>query len=273
MRFETKRYSYGSSPLQVADLRLPLEKGEELFPVVICVHGGFWKNRVPLDIMNPLTEDLTSRGLATWNIEYRRVGDEGGGWPGLFHDVSNGTDFLRQIADENHLDLSRVVVVGHSAGGHIGLWLAARHLLPKDSEIRTSETPLNIKAVVSLAGVCDFDLMQATHRMRIDEMRGAVSDNPVYDLMEGSPFEQPERYAHASPIKLLSIQSKQILIHGGCDLNVPIGISQNYYKAAQTAGADVELIEIQNAEHFKVINPDADCWPIIAKAVLKAATE
>jgi len=273
MKFEVKRYSYGDSPLQVGDLRTPYGDGKGLFPVAICVHGGFWKNRVPLDIMNPLADDLTARGIATWNIEYRRVGDEGGGWPGLFHDVSNATDYLRQIAAENNLDLSRVVVVGHSAGGHIGLWLAARHLLPADSEIRTSDNPLEIKTVISLAGVCDFSLMQATHRMRIDEMRGAVSDNPVYDLMEGSPLEKPERYAQASPIELLSINSEQILIHGACDLNVPIGISQNYYKSAVIAGADVELIEIQNAEHFKVINPKADCWPIIAKAILKATAK
>jgi hypothetical protein len=107
--------------------------------------------------------------------------------------------------------------------------------------------------------------------MRISEMRGAVSDNPVHDLLEGTPLEVPERYAFASPTQLLSIESEQILIHGGCDLNVPIGISQSYYNAALVAGATVELIAIQNAEHFKIINPKSDCWPIIAKAILRAA--
>jgi len=269
MSFEVKKYAYGDQPSQFAELRIP--KGEGPHPVAISVHGGFWKNRIPLDIMNPLVEDLTARGIATWNIEYRRVGEEGGGWPGTFIDVANATDYLQKIAKENNLDLSRVVIVGHSAGGHIGLWLAARHLLPEDSELHTTDFPLNIKTVISLAGVCDFALMEATHRMRISEMRGAVSDNPVRDLMGGTPLEVPERYAQASPIQLLSIQSEQVLIHGGCDLNVPIGISQSYHKAAIVAGADVKLIEIQNAEHFKVINPKSECWPIIAKEVMKAA--
>jgi acetyl esterase/lipase len=268
MSLEIKRYAYGDHPSQFADLRLPT--GDGPFPVAISVHGGFWKNRMSLDIMNPLAEDLTARGLATWNIEYRRIGEEGGGWPGTFHDVAHATDYLPVIAAANTLDFSRVIVVGHSAGGHIGLWLAARHLLPEDSILRTTDNPLALKTVVSLAGVCDLALMEATHRMRIAGMRGAVSDNPVYDLLEGSPSEVPERYAVASPIQLLSIQSAQMLIHGDCDVNVPIGISQSYYKAALIAGADVELIAIQNAEHFKVINPRSDCWPIIAQAVMSA---
>ncbi|MDR0810454.1 MAG: alpha/beta hydrolase [Gemmobacter sp.] len=269
MKSESRRYPYGDQPSQFADLVLP--EGNGPFPVAILVHGGFWKNRISLDIMSPMVADLTARGIATWNIEYRRVGEEGGGWPGTFQDVARATDHLREVARNNRLDLNRVLVVGHSAGGQIGLWLAARHLLPDDNVLKTSDHPLDIKTVVSLAGVCDLALMEATHRMRISEMRGAVSDNPVYDLLEGTPFEVPERYAFASPIQLLSVQSEQILIHGGCDLNVPIGISHSYYNAAMIAGAPVELIEIQNAEHFKVINPRSDCWPIIARAILQAA--
>jgi acetyl esterase/lipase len=269
MGFKVQRHVYGDQPSQFAELRLP--EGDGPFPVVVSVHGGFWKNRISLDIMNPLVADLTARGLATWNIEYRRVGEEGGGWPGTFHDVANAADYLREISEKNNLDLRRILVVGHSAGGHIGLWLAARHLLPEGNVLKTSDNPLHIKTVVSLAGVCDLALMEATHRMRISEMRGAVSDNPVHDLLEGTPLEVPERYAFASPIQLLSIGSEQILIHGGCDLNVPIGISQSYYNAALVAGATVELIAIQNAEHFKIINPKSDCWPIIAKAILRAA--
>jgi acetyl esterase/lipase len=267
--FEAHRYPYGKDALQFGELRIP--EGEGPFPVAISIHGGFWKNRIPLTIMDPLVDDLTARGIATWNIEYRRLGDEGGGWPGTFLDVANATDCLREIAEKHNLDLDRVIVVGHSAGGQLGLWLAARKLLPEDCEIRTKGEPLPLKSVVSLAGVCDMALMEQTHRMRISEMRGAVSDNPVFDLLEGTPTEVPRRYAESSPIQLLSIEAEQILIHGGCDLNVPIGISQSYFDAAVVAGAEVDLIEIQKAEHFKVINPKADCWPTIAKAVMWAA--
>lgn len=268
MRFQVKKYTYGDQPSQFGELWIP--RGEGLFPVVVSIHGGFWEKNVSLDIMNPLVEDLTVKGIAIWNVEYRRVGEKGGGWPGTFTDVANATDYLREIAEENNLDLKHLVIVGHSVGGHMGLWLAVRNLLPEDSELRITNQPLDIKVVVSLAGVCDLALMETTHRLRSESACETESYNPVHDLLEGTPLEVPSRYADVSLIQLISVKSKQILIHGNCDLNVPIGISQNYYHVALNAGVDVELIEIKNAEHFKVIDPKSDCWSIIAKAVMKA---
>ena len=146
------RSAYGLDSLQFGELRLPEGKG--LHPVVVIIHGGCWLNAYDLHLMAPMATALTQAGYATWNLEYRRVGDEGGGWPGTFLDIAAGLNHLKQLASAYDLDLSRIVVIGHSAGGHLALWLAGQHQLPGDSEIFTRNL-VPISGVVSLAGITD----------------------------------------------------------------------------------------------------------------------
>lgn len=254
-----KRIFYGENEYQFGDLRLP--DGPGPYPVAIVLHGGFWRARYGLDLMDDFAQDLTSRGLATWNIEYRRVGHEGGAWPGTLTDVANAIDHVKILAETFLLDLDRVMTIGHSAGGHLALWAGARHKLPSDSVLSTTIKPLPLKGVISLAGVADLALMQEVHAYNGD-------DNPTRNLIGGTPEELPERYKEASPIEQLPLGIQQVLIHGSLDINVPIGISQHYVQAALEKGDPVKLVEIPTAEHFKIINPMSDEWSIIADEAL-----
>jgi acetyl esterase/lipase len=258
---KSKRMYYGDNQYQFGDLRLP--GGEGSYPTAIIIHGGFWRERVGLDIMDSIADNLSGRGIATWNIEYRRVGHEGGGWPGTLTDVARAADYLHTLAESNTLDLNRVVTMGHSAGGHLALSLAARHRLPETSILKVSEQPLPIKGAVSLAGVSDLALMQEVHH--IQEVNRNISNNPVSDFMAGPPDEVPSHYAEASPLELLPIGVPQVLVHGPLDIHVPIGISYSYKKAADRAGDNVKMVEISSAEHFKLIDPQSGAWSIIAQ--------
>ena len=155
------KHSYGSDPLQFGELRVPKTKGPH--PVAIVIHGGCWMAKlgsfdpraVAIDNMRPLAHALTEAGIATWNIEYRRLGDAGGGWPGSFQDVAAAADFMRTVALKEQLDLKRVISIGHSAGGHFALWLAGRHRIAKNSELYSAD-PLRLAGVVALDGPGDL---------------------------------------------------------------------------------------------------------------------
>ena len=156
------RIHYGSDPLQFGEMRLPQSSGRH--PVAVVIHGGCWKSKhgdLIADLRNtaPLSSALTSRAIATWNIEYRQTDNPGGGWTGTFEDVANAIDYLRVLAKAYPLDLNRVVVVGHSAGGHLGTWAAARHRLSKASPLFSKE-PLRVAGVVNLAGPTDLESIQ-----------------------------------------------------------------------------------------------------------------
>lgn len=264
MCIRMKRLNYGKDQFQFGDLRLP--EGDGPYPVAIVIHGGFWRNIFGLDGLEPVAKDLTSRGIATWNIEYRRVGDKGGGWPGTFIDVANAADYLQHIAEENHLDLSQVITIGHSAGGHLSLWLAGRRKLSENSVLRTTDQPLTLKGVISIAGVNDLALMDDVHHLRPSESDKELI-HPVSNLLGGTPKELPERYEQGSPIQLLPLEVPQVLIHGSLDINVPIGISYNYKRTADAVGNPVKMVEIPTAEHFKVVDPHVDEWSYIVTEV------
>lgn len=200
---------YGPDALQFGELRLPEGKGE--FPVVVVVHGGCWLNEYNLEYMSHLSEELTKAGYATWNIEFRRVGDVGGGWPGTFQDVALATDYVRELAKSYPIDAKRVAVIGHSAGGHLALWLAARHHLPKSSSLYAKK-PLKLKGVISLAGIADLE----TYSQQEGSCNAAVPQ-----LMGGSPTDFPERYAQASPQQMLPLQVPSRLVQGKRDPIVP----------------------------------------------------
>ncbi|MDQ6739312.1 MAG: alpha/beta hydrolase [Actinomycetota bacterium] len=247
------RLRYGAGQFQFGDLRLPSSSGP--YPVVVSVHGGFWRERFDLEYMGHACAALTDLGVATWNIEYRRIGNPGGGWPGTFHDVAAAADYLRDIAPKYNLDLRRLAAIGHSAGGHLAMWLAARSRLSPDSPLY-SPAPI-AAAAISLAGVVD---LRAAWEM-------ALSGGVVREFMGGTPDEVPDRYSAASPIELLPLDVRQVLVHGTRDESVPYEISKRYYDAAIAKGDDATLVTLPGAEHFAPVNPDSPEWQVVADAV------
>ena len=268
-KIKPQRLVYGPDPLQFGDLYVPNEPG--LYPIVILIHGGYWRARYGLDLMNSVAEDLAKRGYAAWNIEYRRVGNPGGGWPGTFLDVALATDFLRQLAPSYKLDLRRVVPIGHSAGGHLALWLAARPRIPlfvNNSPLAGSQqpgnneetaTPLMLAGAISLAGVVDLEMAWRLH----------LSNGAVVELLGGSFADVPERYAAASPAAMLPLGVPQVLIHGTNDDNVPLQVSQAYTNAARAANDPVTYIELAGVDHFDVIDPHSHAWAITMNELQK----
>lgn len=249
------RIPYGDGSLQFGDLRLPVGDGPH--PVVVVMHGGFWRSKYTLEHIGHLCAALTAQGVATWSLEYRRIGDEGGAWPNTMLDVGRGTDHLREIAGEYRLDLGRVIVIGHSAGGHLAAWVAGRHRLPEGDELYMP-SPLPLVGCVPLAGVVDLKMCWS---MRL-------SDGVVEDLLGGSPTRVPGRYDAASPASLLPLGVKQVLIHGTADSNVPYEISKSYIERAKALGDDATLITLKGAGHFEVINPQSNEWPVVQETVL-----
>lgn len=248
------RIPYGDGTHQFGDLRLP--PGKEPHPVVVVVHGGFWRAKYDLEHVGHLCADLTQRGYATWSLEYRRVGHPGGGWTGTFEDVARGTDHLRALAGRYPLDLKRVVTLGHSAGGHLALWLAGRGRL-KPGQPLYVEKPLELRGAVSLAGVVDLERAAALR----------LGDGIVESFLGGTPEQVPERYALASPAVLLPLGVKQVLVHGVEDTTVPISLSTGYHARASALGDSVQLVSLPGAEHFEVIDPRAKEWPRVVEAV------
>src|SRR5579864_9250719 len=160
------RIVYGPAKPQFGELYLPPARPREALPVVILIHGGYWRARYDLTLMNDLARDLAARGYAAWNIEYRRIGNPGGGWPGTFLDVARATDYLHIIESTYDLDLERVVPIGHSAGGHLAVWLAARPRISAGDPLagtsinggQAHNGPLIPRGAISLAGVLDLML-------------------------------------------------------------------------------------------------------------------
>jgi acetyl esterase/lipase len=248
------RIAYGDDPNQFGQLRLP--KNEGLAPVVIVIHGGCWLSKYDLYHISPLATEITKMGFATWSLEYRRIGSEGGGWPGTFQDVASGADYIRKLAQEFPLDLERVVAIGHSAGGHLALWLAARHKIPKKG-VLYEKNPLPIKGVVSLAGIGNLDFPN------LQEICGGA----ILKLMGGTPADVPENYAQGSPAELLPCGVHQVLIQGAKDQVVPMELAQEYLEVVKKSGDKGDLILLQDAGHFEVVMPSTFAWPEVRKAI------
>jgi acetyl esterase/lipase len=246
------RVEYGSDAQQFGELRLPAGKGPH--PVAVIIHGGCWYSEYDIRHVGSFAAALTKAGFATWALEYRRTGNAGGGWPGTFEDVGRGTDYLRVLARRHPLDLKRVVAVGHSAGGQLALWLAARPRLPKSSPLYGPK-PLPLRGVVALAGITDMKAFRPR------------CGDAVTKLLGGPPEEQPERYRQTSPVELLPLGVRQWLIHGGRDQIVPAGQSKEYVVAARRKGDSVKLLVLDEAGHFDLIAPRSSAWPAVEGAV------
>ena len=222
------RVRYGPGIYHFADLRIPDTAGPH--PIAIAVHGGFWGKHQDLLYLGHVCEALRRHGVATWNVEYRRVGQEGGGWPGTLQDVGSAADHLQNISEQFDLDLDNASAFGHSAGGHLALWLAARSRIPRKSAV-SSAAPLPLKAAFCVNGVSD--LRQAW------ELN--LGPGVVEPFMGGAPSGVPLHYASASPTELLPFGVRQM--------------SKTYCHRAKEAGDQVTLLKLEGCAHFEPIHP------------------
>ena len=250
-----QRIAYGPQPEQFGELRLP--PGARAMPVAVLIHGGCWRRSYDLSHTRAAAAALAARGFAVWTPEYRRVGHEGGGWPGTLLDVGAAIDHLRVLGPACDLDLDRVVVLGHSAGGHLALWSAGRSRLKPGDALYTS-LPLRLAGVVGLAPITDL-------------ARYATVGNPcsamVAELLGGRPEALPERVAEASPIALAQHGVPVRLVHGADDEIVPLSQSAVYRSAVQAAAGDCRMHAIAGASHFDVIAPGAEAWDVVIEAL------
>ena len=188
--------------------------------------------------------------------QYRRLGDPGGGWPGTFEDVGRGADHLREVARAHPLDLDRVVALGHSAGGQLALWLAARVRLPEGSPLRAAK-PLLLRGVVSLAGITDLRAGAA----------GGVCGNAIPRLLGGNPQDHADRLGQSSPIERLPLGVPVRLVCGARDPIVPIEQARSYEAAAKRAGDTVAVEVVEGAGHFELVDPGGSAWSAVLDAV------
>lgn len=239
------RYAYGTDPSQYAELSLP--DGTGRVPVVVVIHGGYWRAGYGAELGAPLAADLTGRGFAALNVEYRRVGS-GGGWPQTGDDVAAAVEALRadgQRLAGGRLDLGRVVALGHSAGGQLAGWLAS-----------SRSAPVPMTGAVLQAGL--LDLVQAAD----DGLGGGA----VVDYLGGSPAELPDAYAQASPIALLPYGIPLVCVHGTADEVVPIAQSQRFVAAAQQSGDRAELRTF-DGDHAELITVGTPAWDACVAAL------
>ncbi len=243
--------SYGDDELQVADLWLPQGSGPH--PTVLMVHGGCWQTDIAdRTIMNWISDDLRRRGVAVWNIDYRGVDRPGGGYPGTFLDASAAADALYSNASRYNLDLKRLTAVGHSAGGHIALWLAGQHRLPKGSLLRRPD-PIPIRTVISLGGLPDLE--QAAR-----PPGSGCGTDVIKKISEG-------HYDDTSVPRLAPLGVRQVLINGLQDKIIPVAFAADYAAIMRSKGDRVLVRMVDHTGHVELISPDTRAWRIAAKDI------
>lgn len=240
-----ERLYYGEGEQQFGDLYLPQQASES--PLVILIHGGCWRAQYGLDPLSGLCDALRQTGLAVWSLEYRRLGN-GGGWPTTFLDVAAGADFVKTLASSFPLDLKRVVAMGHSAGGHLALWLAGREHLPAHSELYRAN-PIPLRGVVALAGIPDLAAAE----------RWQICGEASQELIGGPPEQYPERYQQGSPVDLLPLRIPQRHLVGAHDEIVPPAYLEAQVALAQQHG-DATLEILPHIGHFEIVAPHGGPW-------------
>ena len=246
-----QKVTYGTDRNQFVEIRLPAAKGPH--PGLINIHGGYWRAQYDLTHAGHLCQALRAAGVATFNIEYRRAHSEGGGWPGTFEDIRAAYRFIRQEHGRFNLDLDRLAIMGHSAGGQLALCLAGHEV--------------SVRRVISLAGVVDLKKGFALH----------LGSGAVADFLGGTPQAVPEHYREADPMELSIPQARQWLLHGKDDDVVPVELSHDYVRAktdAKSAPAgkaeSAELVEIPKAGHFELIDPASEAFKQVTATVMTA---
>ena len=247
------RYAYGDGPQQFGELFLPASPPPH--PAIVLVHGGGYQEKYDLKPVGTIARALANEGFAVWNIEYRRAGN-GGEYPNMFLDVGAAADFLHKIADEYGLDLSGVISVGHSAGGHLALWLAGRHRISESSPLNCKDA-LPIAGVVALAPLADVAFAFETD-----------SGGDALPIVMGR--DQPTFAAHlrdTSPREMLPLGRPQIHIVGDQD-DLILPNLRHYLEAAKATADEPELILLEGAGHFEIVAVDAPEWQVVLDAIL-----
>jgi acetyl esterase/lipase len=245
------RIPYGTHHSQSGDLWVPARATGAL-PLVVLIHGGFWRAVYTKTLMSRLARAVVARGWAAWNIEYRRLGTlgGGGGWPHTFDDVAAAVDHVRTLPG---VDAGRVVTCGHSAGGTLALWAAARGGCPDGG----AAAAVPVRAAISLAGVVDLAAAQAD----------GVGSGAVAALLGGAEARYPDRYRQASPAALLPLGVPQVLIHGLADTVVPPSQSERYVERARRAGDAARYVPLPGVGHREVIDPHGPAWDEITSTL------
>jgi acetyl esterase/lipase len=276
---------YGPGPEHIADLRLPPRSaggtaaGNGPAVLVLLLHGGFWRAAYDRTHLGPMAAALADEGYVVCTPEFRRMGQPGGGWPGTFDDIAAAVDALPGLVASAVPGAPggsagpasaagpvgpggwRVVLAGHSAGGHLALWAAGRHRLGPDSAWRVEPGP-RISGVVALAPISD--LAACYH--------AGLSRNAAGELLGGGPAEQPGRYAATDPASLVPLGPPVQIVHGTDDANVPSAMSRRFAAHAQAPGDDVVLTELAGRGHFDVIDPLSPAWPAVLGAFRRAGS-
>ncbi len=247
------RYAYGNDSQQFGELTLPRTRPPH--PVVVLVHGGGYREIYDLSPLGSLAASLAAAGFAVWSIEYRRHGN-GGEFPQMFRDAAAAADYLRQIAKEQRLNLDQVISIGHSAGGHLALWLAARHRIERSSPLYVA-APAAVHAVLALAPFADLGLLAS------DE---SASD-ALLAVMGGRPAEAPANYRNGSPAELLPIGKPQAIIVGSEDAAI-LDNARAYLDAATVLGDDARLSVLEAAGHFEVVSTQSPAWHEVLRTLL-----
>jgi acetyl esterase/lipase len=246
---------YGEDQMQIVDLWLPKGKGPH--PTVLMIHGGCWQTEIAdRRIMNWIADDLRARGIAVWNIDYRGVDRAGGGYPGTFLDTAAAADALRSHAKAHDLDVSRLVAVGHSAGGHLALWLAGRSKLPEGSPLRAG-APIAIRTVVSLGGLPDLE--------EAARPPGSGCGTEVIDQISGGG-----KYAETSVPRLAPLGVRQVLVNGLQDRIIPPAYAERYAAPMRAAGDKVTVRMVDRTGHVELIAPETDAWKVAVREIEKA---
>jgi acetyl esterase/lipase len=266
----TTSIAYGDAQMQRVDLWLPDGPGPH--PTVLMVHGGCWQTDIAdRRIMNWIADDLRGRGIAVWNIDYRGVDRPGGGYPGTFADAAAAADALRVHAARYKLDIEPLVATGHSAGGHLALWLAARRsakasssnkLIPRGSPL-LSPDPLKIDTVVSLGGLPDLELAATPP--------GSGCGTEIIERLVGpATLSSRNVYADTSVPLLAPLGVRQVLINGRQDRIIPVAYATDYEAKMRAAGDDVRVRFIDRTGHVELIAPESAAWAATVEEIERA---
>lgn len=256
----TAHIAYGPAPSQFVEVFEPAGPGP--FPVVAIVHGGCWsKDLGGIRQMHNMAGDLAARGIAVWNVEYRRIDEPGGGYPGTYSDINHAFDLLLAKASQYHLDTQRVVAMGHSAGGQLVQWLAGRARVPRTSPIH-DPAPLRLRAVISLGGLADLDGQRAQIKEKCDVDIAALTGQP-------SPARQ-NIFSDTNALLLVPNGVRTVLINGELDTISPPAVATVYAEAARRAGDSAETIVLPNASHFDEVAATSPAWQITLPIIQSA---